>query len=183
MLTPPLMPCPNPSSPFGRRRKTVRAHNKTVLRWLIDNGHLAGPAYEVLMAHNVPAGDASPAERAAQAFLKEDPDFHELTSVAVGARVIWFQTDDKATGATNSKLGEVVEIVWGDPPEAMALPPSTKWVRALRVRLQGTGAVVTVDRSRAAHGYPYGQTLRKSTFPIMLAYAMTAHRAQVSARG
>ena len=132
------------------------------------------------MQHDAPPLDTtSPGSRAMHAFLQQDPDFHNLTAVAVGARVVWWETQNKAAGATNSKLGTVESITFGHAPPSMGLPPGYPWVEALQVKVEDSSKPIIVTRSVTRQAWPHGTGVYKSTFPIMLAYAMTAHRAQV----
>ena len=52
------------------------------------------------------------------------------------------------------------------------------WVHAISVRLWDTGRVVRVTRSVAHQWYHHQHACSKRTFPLLLAYAMTAHRCQ-----
>ena len=51
-------------------------------------------------------------------------------------------------------------------------------MHAISVRLQDTGRVVRVTRSVAHQWYHDQHACSKRTFPLLLAYAMTAHRCQ-----
>ncbi len=70
----------------------MRANNETVLQWHHDQGLLGGPVHKVHMWHNAPA--TGPAVEGARRFINK-PNFHELTSVAVGARIVYHTTDNK----------------------------------------------------------------------------------------
>ncbi len=76
-------------------REDVKANNETILHWHHDQGLLGGPVYKVHMWHNAPS--TGPAARGAAGFVKQ-PNFHELTSVAVGARIVYNTTDNKKVG-------------------------------------------------------------------------------------
>ncbi len=153
----------------------MRKHNATALRWHQRRRLLGGPILEVHMAHNAPTTGAAAA--AAQAFAAK-PGFHELTHIAVGARVIFNTTDNKSTGATNSKQGTVQEVHTGMPPPGVQAPPlGQPWVTHVLVKLDD-GGVATVERSIFERAHPNGVPIYRATFPIQLAYAMTAHRAQ-----
>jgi hypothetical protein len=78
-------------------REDVRACNDTILQWHQEQGLLGGPVYKVHMWHNAPA--TGPAARGAKEFI-DQPNFHELTSVAVGARIVYNTTDNKLVGVT-----------------------------------------------------------------------------------
>jgi hypothetical protein len=152
----------------------VRRHNATALLWHQRKHLLGSEVYEVHLQHDAPAD--GPAAAAAREFVAR-PNFHELTHVAVGARVIYNTTDDKSTGATNSAQGVVVEVITGDAPEGMQLPAGVPWVQAVHVLLD-SGEPVIAERSIFKNAHPFGVPVHKATFPIQLAYAMTAHRAQ-----
>lgn len=158
--------------------RDVRIHNNTALLWHRDHGNLQGPVYDVAMDSN--ANEASQeARHAAQAWLYR-PNFHLLKRVAQGCKVIYTTTTNKQTGATNSATGTVVEVLLADTPPDTC-PPAHQhkpWVKALRIQLHDTGKTVRVTRTRVASQTTHGHTFTKKTFPVMLAYAMTAHRCQ-----
>jgi ATP-dependent exoDNAse (exonuclease V) alpha subunit len=60
----------------------------------------------------------------------------------------------------------------------MQLPQGSRWVSNLTVKLQTSGKEVTVSRSKHQYTFRNQQQYTKKTFPLMLAYAMTAHRFQ-----
>ena len=155
-------------------REDVRAHNATALQWHHDHNFLGGPIYQVGFAHDAPT--SGPAVESATAFLSA-PNFHELTHVALGARIIFYRTDAKDKGATNSKLGTVTGIEFGKPPAGMAWPADLPWVKSIILRLD-SGEAFKAERTYIETVHPHGIKISKSTFNVQLAYAMTAHRAQ-----
>ncbi len=144
----------------------MRRHNHTMLQWHHRRGNV-GEVYPVHLKHDSPMD--GPLAATAKDF-REAPGFQELTHVALGARVIYNTTDCKATGATNSKPGTVTAVHLGEPPEGVALPEGERWVEALSVQLEG-GNNVRVTRSVHDTKYPMGCKMRRSTFPVQLAYA------------
>jgi hypothetical protein len=156
----------------------VRKNNDLALQWHHERGYV-GDIYKVHMEVNCksPLAPNSRAEAAANVFLNQR-NFHELTSVAVGAPVIYTSTDSKTAGSSNSKLATVIEVITSEPPAHMALPPGTPWVSALRLRLEG-GKETICRRTRRETSWPNGVEISKSSFHIALAFAMTGHKAQV----
>jgi hypothetical protein len=166
------------SAVMHMRRATVRELNNRALQWQARQGLPKGPVYPVHRWHDAPAD--GPVAQRAQEFVNQ-PNFFELTHVALGARVIFNVTDCKRTGATNSKTGVVEAIVFGEPPEEVSLPAGERWLQQLHVRLD-TDQLVTVDRSIVKTIHPNRVPVSKHTMPIMLATAQTGHRAQVGRR-
>ena len=151
------------------------AHNATALKWHEQQGLLGSPVYNVYMQHD--GAQAKPVNVGHVSTWLRQQDFHVLTHVAVGARVMYTTNSCKATGATNSKQGTVVDIIFAEQwPEGMQPPtPGERWVESLRVALDG-GKTVTARRSLMDNTCRNIQVFSKRTFPLMLAYAMTAHK-------
>ena len=144
----------------------MASHNATCLRWHHAHGSVTGPLYEVAMEHNAGPGTTMALD---DPWLTNDK-FHELTVVAVGARVVYKTTTSKATGQTTSKLGTVQRV---------NLAPGTQHVQSLVVLLDGPERrTVTVSRCLVSTTHRHGHPITKKTFPLLLAYAVTAHRAQ-----
>jgi hypothetical protein len=164
--------------PAPTHREDVRAHNATALHWHRQQRTVGNVVYPVHMQHD--AGAAGPAAATAAAKWLADPDFHDLTHVAIGARVMFVATVDKAKGTTNSAMGTVIAIrLAAAAPSGMVLPEGERWVKAVKVKLDGPGdRCAWVRRTTTATHYHQGKPIVKRTFPIILAYAMTAHRAQ-----
>lgn len=85
----------------------MRANNETVLQWHHDQGLLGGPVYKVHMWHNAPG--TGPAVEGARRFINK-PNFHELTSVAVGARIVYHTTDNKKVRGAPSLVKEAASL-------------------------------------------------------------------------
>ncbi|WIA28669.1 hypothetical protein OEZ86_011205 [Tetradesmus obliquus] len=150
--------------------RDVRRHNVQALKWHhANNPAVSGPVYRVDMQHDAHR------HRHMQPWLAK-PGFHLLTNVAQGCRVVYTSTVCKTTGATNSALGTVEEVVLGPPPPCA--DPGQPWVQALKVRLDLGGRLVTVTRSVQRTTRRQDQDFTKATFPLLLGYAITAHRAQ-----
>lgn len=99
-------------------------------------------------------------------------NFHLLPLICVGARVALTRNLDLRKGATNGAVGTVVSINF-----------STRGkykddISSIVVQLDCTGKQVSVYRSVQAHRAFGTFQVRKQTFPLQLAYAMTAHKAQ-----
>lgn len=158
--------------------RDVKKHNRTALRWHQKHGDIQGQqVYSVAMQHDALSGGPEGAKKA-KAWLNA-PHFHQLTHVAVGARVIFNTTVNKAAGSTNSALGTVEKVITADAwPEGMPGDRNQPRVQKLKVRLDTTGKTVTVSRTKVATTHRHGRAYSKRTFPLLLAYAMTAHRCQ-----
>jgi hypothetical protein len=107
-------------------------------------GDIAG-SNKVDMRSNQHTFPTAEARQKAQTWFNQK-GFHLLTEVVVGCRVVYTTTINKATGATNSALGTVVEV------ETLPQPPpgqssSGVWVEALYVQLDLTGKTVRVSRT------------------------------------
>ena len=169
--------CYTPTCRRPCRRADVRAHNTTALEWHRAQGLLGSPIYAVHMQHDAGSAANAKAAKGAAAFVKQE-GFHDLTHVAVGARVMYVSTVNKASGATNSKQGTIVGIKFADAwPEGMQPQPGQQWVESLKVVLDGgSGKEITVRRCIWRATTCHSQQFSKRTFPLILAYAMTAHR-------
>jgi hypothetical protein len=96
------------------------------------------------------------------------PNFHTLTSVAVGCRIVYNATTDKATGATNSALGVVARVHLAPPHKRPPCAPADAeqpWVDKLTVRLDASGQEVLVTRTRTLTTHHDGRAYTKRTFP------------------
>ncbi len=147
-------------------REDVRAHNVTALAWHLAKGKLDSAIYPVQMQHD--AGNMATNNNVRQ--WLEDDGFHDLTHVAVGARVMYLSTVNKARGETNSRFGTVVGITLADQaPEGMQVPAGQRWVESITVRLDGeAGRTVTVRRSTMRITHRHGRAFSKTTFPLIL---------------
>lgn len=103
------------------------------------------------------------------------PKFHTLTSVAVGTRVMMLHNRDVRKNAVNGASGIVTRIETGAYPASCTYPghPPTTIV-GVHIRLDQSGEVIRIGRSKTAFFYDTGATrYKKSTFPLAPAYAMT----------
>lgn len=105
----------------------------------------------------------------------EDPDFHELQEVAVGAPVIITTNINKKAKTLNSCTGVVTALEYKKAKEA----PQQEELFTVKVRMDSTGQVQDIRRSFSDKIHAHGAgNLRRWTFPLVLGYSMTAHRAQ-----
>ncbi len=142
----------------------VLAHNLAILEHL--HGSTVGPIMPCPMLHNVDDRDAL--VLLDEPFLRK-PGFHTLPCVAVNARVSVTDNVCLPRGAANGAMGVVTDLKKG----------SDGHVDRILVRLDATGNTVTFSRSITRYRLLNGTRYFKSTFPLCLAYAITAHRAQV----
>jgi len=102
------------------------------------------------------------------------PERHTLRQVAIGARVMLTTTIDIPRGFTNGAFGTVV---------AVKFDREGVHIQAVQVHLDSTGERMTLKHSsvyklaRNSHSGSNGWDLR--TFPMVLAYAIIAHKSQV----
>jgi hypothetical protein len=161
---------------FARARE-ARAHSSATLRRHAARGELGGPVHAVALQHNA----LGPAPAADVAEWLADHRFHALTSVAVGAFVVFSDAVSVAAGAVAGETGMVVGVTLASqPPQGAAALADCAgpWVAALTVRLDANERDVRVVRSKIALTHRDGRTITKRTFPLRLAYGMTAHQAQ-----
>jgi hypothetical protein len=96
----------------------------------------------------------------------EEEKFHDLTGVAVGAPVMLTNNLDLTVGACNGATGTVA-----------ALQMRAGKLRSIQIVLHNN-VVLDVYRMVYRIRYHAGARYFKSTFPVMLAFAMTGHKCQ-----
>ena len=97
------------------------------------------------------------------------PKFHQLSHVAIGARVLITENIDFAKQAVNGATAEVFDLQYNDNGD----------LASIIVKLHSNGALAKIERSLTNYRQVKGlQTYRKSTFPLALAYSMTGHKSQ-----
>ncbi len=144
-------------------REDALAHNLAILQRLEGTG-----VQEVVpcpLHHNVLDPDAA---QVLDGWLRE-PAFHSLPCVAVGARVCLTDNVALPRGAANGATGTVVAL----------RQDAGGYVDRVQVRLNSTGRTITLGRSVTHYRILNGVKYFKSTYPLCLAWAITAHRAQV----
>ncbi len=146
------------------------AVNRDVLQRLSQDGKV-GPVYPATITHDV--HDLHAFRALEEAWLRK-PKFRKLEYVAVGAKVLLTENIHVASGFANGAAAVVEELRLGTDEHGQAR------VDGIRVRLESNGKVRTLTRSTKRTIYENGVRYTKATFPLALAYAITAHRSQVS---
>jgi hypothetical protein len=101
----------------------------------------------------------------------ESPAFHRLTAFAVGAPAVLTNNIDKVIEATNAAACIITKCNFRGQGDARRLT-------SIAVRIDSSGEEVVVTRSFVNKKPFRGHTAARHTFPLELAYAMTAHRCQ-----
>ena len=147
----------------------VQEHNSTCLQWHAHKGLLNGPIEQVVVDSNTAGNPDMIAWE--QACLRRNPT---LKDVAIGARVIL--TDTLTDNFSANAVGFVTDIELGPPKLAdhRIIPPIV-----MRIKVQLTsGYERWITRSAMHMTYHSGTKYRMACFPLLLAYAITGHRAQ-----
>ncbi|KAL0038502.1 hypothetical protein WJX77_008703 [Trebouxia sp. C0004] len=97
-----------------------------------------------------------------------DEDFHCLPYVAIGARVMVLENIDVAKGVANGSLTSVVDLKYD----------ASGQLNKVIVEINETVEVRCITRTLWSSRYHQGKRYSKSTFPLMLAYALTVHKSQ-----
>jgi ATP-dependent exoDNAse (exonuclease V) alpha subunit len=98
----------------------------------------------------------------------QQPDFHTLTHVAQGARVVLTANLDLANGACNGAIGQVTSVHHN----------SAGVLYRITMVLAHNNHTINVYRSKHRTRYVELHAYSMHTFPLMLAYAITGHRCQ-----
>ncbi len=146
------------------------AVNRDVLQRLSRDGKV-GPVYPTTITHDV--HDLHAFRALEEAWLRK-PKFRKLEYVAVGAKVRLTENIHVASGFANGAAAVVEELRLGTDERGQAR------VDGIHVRLESNGRVRTLTRSTKRTIYENGVRYTKATFPLALAYAITAHCSQVS---
>jgi ATP-dependent exoDNAse (exonuclease V) alpha subunit len=101
----------------------------------------------------------------------EDYKFHTLFGFAPGARIMLTENLDMTIGAANGAVGTVASFARVDTTAP------TSAVKAVKVLLD-SGSTLQIRETKATRTSHEQQRYAKSTFPLQLAYAMTAHKSQ-----
>jgi hypothetical protein len=147
----------------------VQEHNNTCLQWHANHGLLQGP----IQAVHVDSNTASNPDMIAweERCMKRNPT---LQNVAVGARVIL--TDTLSDNFSANAVGIVTDVEFG-PPKWADSNIIAPMVMRIRVKLD-SGYERWVTRTIVHTTYHGGRKYRIGCFPLLLAYAITGHRAQ-----
>ncbi len=147
----------------------IQQHNSTCLQWHAKQGLLQGPIETVQEDSNI-AGNPDLIAWVGKCFMRSPT----LQNVAIGARVIL--TDTLSDKFSANAIGIVTDVEFGEPKwaDSNIIPPM---VMRIRVRLD-SGYERWVTRSVVHTTYHGGQKYRIGCFPLLLAYAITGHRAQ-----
>ncbi len=148
----------------------VQAYNSAILEKMAADGHVQD-VKPVPLRHNIRTDE----EYELHSAWMQDPTFHTLKEVGVGARVLVTENCDLSAGTANGATGTVVGVEEGpdqDDPEVML-------VKCIRVKMDWTQKTVNLYARTTANKHHNGKTYTKHAHPLMLAWAITAHRSQV----
>jgi ATP-dependent exoDNAse (exonuclease V) alpha subunit len=151
------------------RRDVAMYNDEAVLRRFGDGAISLG-------VHATDGGNTHLANDPAwQAFLAKK-DFHEIPSVALGCRVMFTTNYYMAKGAANGTTGTVIGLLGAGSTPAR----TEQQLKFVVVRLDDEAeTIIKVSRVKKDNSYPGGHgKMVKSTFPLTLAYASTAHKCQ-----
>lgn len=148
-------------------RKDARSMNEYILRTLFDDADIEDLA--VYSSARINDDDISRRREIPALALEwcEDPDFHELTSAAIGSHVMFTANSDEIHGYANGDTGTVT-----------AFRRRNGRITAVLVTEARTGKVHAITRTVTSSKYILGQLYVRRTFPLSLAYAMTGHKCQ-----
>jgi len=105
----------------------------------------------------------------------EEPNWHELPSVAPGCKVMFTDNYYHEKGGANGATGTVSGLYSGTRPYQEG-----HHITMIMVKLDDDGTDIKVTRTKAAHDRIGNTNYVKKTFPLTLSYAFTAHKAQGS---
>jgi hypothetical protein len=94
--------------------------------------------------------------------------FHQLSKVALSAKVMITRNQDLKQGAANGAVGRIEDLKFK--------PDGT--LKSIHVRLHDSKNLVSITRSLVHRKYENGHAYCRSTFPLSLAYAITGHKCQ-----
>jgi ATP-dependent exoDNAse (exonuclease V) alpha subunit len=141
------------------------AYNKDFLHWLAKtHPNIVSNVTAVHMQTNAPSEGEVHQQLTKWIYEK---DFHLLPYVAIGAKVVIRENISKRNGVVNGALGTIVHVAVED-----------KQVKHIYVQVHNTKTVVRFKRTLSHTKWHKGIKYYKSTFPLALAYAITAHKAQ-----
>ncbi|KAG2482459.1 hypothetical protein HYH03_018605 [Edaphochlamys debaryana] len=143
----------------------TRAHNHRVLaRLSATPGSGIGPIHMCRVDHDV----TDPIMLNRLSTWLQDPDFHTLPQVAVGARVMITQNLALQKGSVNGATGVVQALEVGGGGDVVSI----------EVLLDHNGGVVKVGRSETEFRCTGGFKFTKRSFPLALGWAITGHKSQ-----
>ena len=125
------------------------------------------------IGHNIPASTLNRNDVLQAWLADENGKFNLLPKVAVGCKVMLTDNLDQSKGIVNGASATVIGVSMA--PVSPACPDG---IDRICIRMHATGLVHVVGRSFTRRTYTPGYTFWKSTFPLMFAYALTAHKAQ-----
>lgn len=148
----------------------VQAYNAAILEKMAADG-LVQDVKPVPLRHNVKTDE----EYELHSAWMQDPAFHTLKEVGVGARVLVTENCDLSAGTANGATGTVVGVEEGEDKD----DPEVLLVKCVRVNMDWTRKTANVYARTMANKNHNGKTYTKHAHPLMLAWAITAHRSQV----
>ena len=98
----------------------------------------------------------------------DDAHFHQSHIVAVGALVMFTENVSLPKGAVNGATATVTNTTLD----------TNQNVTSIIVQITNTGKQIILKRSTFEHVYTFGKKFYRSSFPIVLAYAMKRHKSQ-----
>ena len=147
----------------------VQEHNSTCLQWHANQGLLQGSIEAVQVDSNT-AGNPDMIAWEEKCLMRSPT----LQTIAIGARVIL--TDTLSDNFSANATGIVTDVEFG-PPKWADSNIISPMVMRIRVKV-GSGHERWITRSIIHTTYHGGQKYRIGCFPLLLAYAITGHRAQ-----
>lgn len=140
-------------------------YNNMALRKLFDPSDI-----QTVIASGAPPPNVTSADLEWYNTWLADPNFHRLSEVALGSRVMLTCNMKSLQKGVNGDIGTVT--AFSDDTTSLIS------IKIIYVRLDRTTEVVAIYRSTTTSTWRNSVMFRKNTFPLTLAYAITAHKSQ-----